>query len=445
MPYFEVSYYIKAIYSTGIVKGEIINSIAMSSSKGMNMIINEPNYKEKQELSCDLPVKQDIRYIKVMAKLNRFEQKLFYLYNPIELKNDEKLEPIKLNKTTSVQKIKYEANKNSITAIAKEALKKQHYQLNFENKDKLPNYIKVEAVHKEGKNNSPLLYFSSTDSKGIKNRTQLSYGGSNKTEMWIKKDQLESNKFYLAVECYEEKNCGYQLNFTGDNEVVFEEMRVFNYYVSEQNKKMIFKFRSKNPQDGNILTLYTVGGKNILLNLDDCFDETCEQYNFTDGAAITITTRDVDYYVLELTADAGDYISVGAKIIFDDGISDENNLEPGLGQVTGFLRRELIEKGCYKLPTIKDNIYYLTVNFYNSMAFISFTDDNLNQIEGDIDWVKNGFYSSVYSYKEKKRDYLCISFYDLDEVQETISYSLQIQSNKEFKNNNYLPQYTGFI
>ena len=79
------------------------------------------------------------------------------------------------------------------------------------------------------------------------------------------------------------------------------------------------------------------------------------------------------------------------------------------------------------------------------MAFISFTDDNLNQIEGDIDWVKNGFYSSVYSYKEKKRDYLCISFYDLDEVQETISYSLQIQSNKEFKNNNYLPQYTGFI
>ena len=54
---------------------------------------------------------------------------------------------------------------------------------------------------------------------------------------------------------------------------------------------MIFRFQNIFEGDNYTLTAYATGGKNIIINLDDCFDSACKQYNFTDGAAITVKTK----------------------------------------------------------------------------------------------------------------------------------------------------------
>ena len=80
----DISYYIRAIYKNGTLKDEKINTIAISETSGKTLQINNPKYKQDQMLSFTLDdLKDDIYYIKVMAKINIKTEKVFILYNPV--------------------------------------------------------------------------------------------------------------------------------------------------------------------------------------------------------------------------------------------------------------------------------------------------------------------------------------------------------------------------
>ena len=82
--YEDISYYIRAIYKNGTLKEEKINTIAISETSGKTLQINNPKYEQGQMLSFILDeLKDDIYYIKVMAKINIKTEKVFVLYNPV--------------------------------------------------------------------------------------------------------------------------------------------------------------------------------------------------------------------------------------------------------------------------------------------------------------------------------------------------------------------------
>ena len=88
LAYKDVSYFIKLVYKDGFVKGENINSIAISESKGKYLQINDPMFKINEKLYYSIEVDEEVSYIKVMARFNLNEYKLFYLYNPVDIKNE---------------------------------------------------------------------------------------------------------------------------------------------------------------------------------------------------------------------------------------------------------------------------------------------------------------------------------------------------------------------
>ena len=81
----DASYYIKAIYKDGLIKGEKIDSIAISESKGKYLQINNPSLKNFEPITCELNTDKEISYIKIMVRFNFINQKLFYLYKPVEV------------------------------------------------------------------------------------------------------------------------------------------------------------------------------------------------------------------------------------------------------------------------------------------------------------------------------------------------------------------------
>ena len=446
----DVTYYIKGVYKNGRVVGENINSIAISESTGKYMQITNPVYKHNEKISFEFDCDKELSYIKVMARVNINDKKMFYLYEPHEFEEGQQ-DTIKIERTDKLIQINYDLYRGSVKGTADNPLKKQKYQLVFKdqsssnlNEIEYPDYIKVK-VSQTGALYSPILYFSPTDENANENRLQLTWGNSFENEMWIKKEQFINNKLFVAVECYQESNCKYELEFSGHSSVTFESMTSYCYYVSKDNTNMIFRFRNEFESVDETLTLYATGSKDINLFLSNCYSETCEQFNFTEGSAITTPTTNEDYFVLSVTAKEGDFITVGAKVISKSGKSHGNDLTPDLGLVSGFLRKGLLEKECYKLPT-EDDSYYITGTVYNSIAQITYLDEESNPIPDDIMVTRQGFFSVIYNLKETKRRFICFSFLDFsDYPKESFSYSLQLQSKNNFVEDNYDPQHTGFI
>ena len=82
IPFDGVSYYIKAYYKSGFIEGEKIETIAISESPGQYLVVNAPAHEILKEISCDLTTRKAVNYIKVIAKLNLQEYKLYNVYEP---------------------------------------------------------------------------------------------------------------------------------------------------------------------------------------------------------------------------------------------------------------------------------------------------------------------------------------------------------------------------
>ena len=103
MPLGSASYYIKAFYEQGFVEGETMDSMALSQSPGINMQINNPVSSPDQQLSYTIKTANKVKFIKVLARFNFYDEKEFYLYNIHEINMAIKMMIIK--KVLIIQKV----------------------------------------------------------------------------------------------------------------------------------------------------------------------------------------------------------------------------------------------------------------------------------------------------------------------------------------------------
>ena len=451
----EGNYYIKAIYKDTQIKEEVKDTIAISESKGRYWQINNPELNDNKKLSIDLlNVEKEISYIKVLGKVDLEGTRYYYLYQPLDLNGDTpEQESIDIKPSKDIIKLNYDTQKRKLIGNANNAYKIQNYKISFNDKSNIPNYIKVESISKSERNQ--ILYFSPSSSDCKTNRKQIGQAGkSNTVNMWIKKEQLENKDYlYTTVECQVKGNdrCSYVIEITGyDIPEIESAIFVHNYYVSEKNEQMKFKIIN-NMESGaseDIITLYANGGQKIKLSLTNCY-EGCDQIDFKTGAAITTKIEKYSHFELTINAQKGDFISFGSKITGAGGKSLENTLVPNEYQLTGYLKKGLLDQECYSFPNFdSSDEYYLSGIFYNRIAEISFKDNNYNDINDDFYIVNKGFYSYIHNKINGKRKYICIGFpKSPDYTIQDIPYSLQLTEPTKDVGllNIYAPQLRGVI
>ena len=457
---YKVNYIVKAVYKESAIQNEVKDTIAISESPGKYWNLDNPKMDENNTITFNITdIENEVSYIKVLARVDNEANKMYLLYHPIEVSGDDDLgkpTEIELEKK-DLQVIDFCTKNRRVIGHAEKVNKIQSYRIQFDFDNKILDYIKVETISKDQKNQD--IYFSPTSEDGKTDRLQLGHSTlGNHTEMWIRKEQFEKEEvvdyFFVTVQCQEEESCCYDLQITSYKIPQIETSSfVHNYYVSENNTEM--KFRVKNNLEvtevsDQLLTVYAIGGKNVNISLEN-WGEEIEQYNFKIGSAITTHVKGYNYFEITVQAEIGDYISVGSKIIDHDGKTEENILIPNGHQLTGYLKKKLLDKECYSLPEIDNekSEYYLTSLFYNKIAEIIFKDEQFLDIKNAYHIVNNGIYTYIHNLDNKKNKYICIGFpSNNDYLVEDIPFSIQLTEhnfNNNGFNNIFLPQEKGII
>ena len=463
---FDVNYYVKGVYKGSRIYDEVKDTIAISESPGYYLQVDNPDFEIEKQIKFVLDnVPNDLAYIKILAKVNFYNIKEYLLYKPIDIYEED--EPIpdvdfeNLEPTQLVERV-YEKTKRTIKLNFNEALKLQIYKIQFKNNDEIPNYIKIQVNSKDELINKN-LYFSPDGPTG--KREQLAQSGVSKSViMWIKREQLKTTSLYTTLECQilNDKKCSYSIQITGYNYTIIDSYIFnYNYYVSEYNKEM--KFRINNDlgierTKDQILTLYANGGKKIKLFLSNCIDNSCKQYNFRTGAAITTQIQSHNYFELTIQAEVGDYLSVGSKVTENNGKPLEVNgetinnvLQPNGNQYTGYLKKYILENECYLISHNYGQLSYIVAIFYNKVAQISFKDLYFKDV-GEKEINEKGYYTYVHdstNLQEYQKRYICIGFpdYSYNYIKEDLAYTIQLTQPKEQIGlpNFYTPQLSGNI
>jgi hypothetical protein len=414
--YTSVHYYVKGVYRHDKLDEEVKDTIAISESEGTYLEVDNPSVEEDGKIHLNLEnIEKDIAYIKILAKVDFEATKEFLLYQPIDIYGDDIIvdaEEIYLKQDRSVQRIDFNTDRRKIIGKAKNVFSVQNYKVQFDKKNQIPNYIKVETISQDAR--SQILYFSPTSEDCKTNRKQIGQSGrGKKAKMWIKREQLQNQDyFYTSIQCQDGQFCNYDLEITGYEFPQFEHtIFVHNYYITEENKKMTFRINNTldlSETSDQVLTLYATGGKKISLSLSHCLGG-CKQFDFSTGAAITTKIQKHLYFEYTVTAEPGDFISIGSKITDVRGKSLDNTLNPNEYQFMGYLKKGILEKECYSLPDIRyDETYYLSGIFYNRIAEISFRDSEFKEIKKDYFILIKGFYSYIHNRENANRKYVCI-------------------------------------
>ena len=452
-----VNYYVKGVYRYDKLPEEIKDTIAISESPGVYLQVDKPLIEADGKVSLFLKnVEQEISYIKILAKVDFEATKEFLLYNPIDIYADDIIvggDEVPLKASNDLQTIHINTDNRKTVGKARNVNQLQRYEVRFDKQNKISSYIKVESISSGAK--SQMLYFSPTNQDCRENRKQLGLTGRGlKAHMWIKKEQLKNQDFfYVAIQCQEGDTCSYDLEITAYEYPQIEHtIFVHNYYVSEENRVMSFRINNTldlSETSDQTLTLYATGGKKIGLSLSHCIGG-CTQYDFKIGSAITTKIQKHLYFELTVSAEPGDFISIGSKITDSNGNSLDNTLSPNEYQFIGYLKKNVLEKECYALPSVSgDSSYYLAGIFYDAAAEINFKDSDKKDIKKDYEVVTRGFYSYIHTAENNNRKYVCIGFPRADDYvfQEDLPYSLQLTDPKQSVGlfNIYTPQLRGII
>ena len=447
--HYDVSYFIKGVYSDYMISGEKSDTIAMSESPGFNIELDNPKIDRTGKIKVDfVDIIQEIGYIKVLAKVNADANKEFILYNPLVVKEDVDRE--KITPQTTTINIAYDSKTKSFKGAAVNAYNIQRYRLNFNNINDIPEYIKFELSSND--NINKVISFTPKDSQGRTNRIQLAQLGiDNNVKTWIKRDQLETNQEYLfiVVECQikEEERCNYLLDINGEDNIIFKSPNFnYNFYVNNQNQQMSFRVLNSGSNRNQILSLYATGGKPIKLNLKTNNGQSFSGTDILIGQGITTNIDSFEYFDLTINAEEGDYISLGSKLIID-GELDMNVLRSNGYQLTGLLKKRILDEECY---LISDNNIdqskssFIVALFYNKEGEISIKDEASNYIKQPETTTK-GYFTYKYKPENNKKQYICISIPN-DEIA-SLAYTLQLtQPIKQYGFSNlFVPQSNGNI
>ena len=253
-----------------------------------------------------------------------------------------------------IKNIKLKNDNISLDGFKKET----NFKVEIESPKSLKKYLKIVA---EGKNykeitnhTNHIISFYQDDSK-FKNRKQLSQSLTGRTVMWLTKDQL-TKTFYFSVECHK-NNCDYSVYISQENEIILNFGEQLTYYVAEENTIMNFTIQYESKIfTGDIINIWARGYKNITTAIKGINDY--HKHSESDTYSIILDEKDKINFEFKVSGIIGDLINVGA-IYYKQNISETIISDNGV-EIIGFLKKNKIEKNCFKFPLEGMNVNKLS-------------------------------------------------------------------------------------
>ena len=205
------------------------------------------------------------------------------------------------------------------------------------------------------------------------------------------------NNFIYVSQCKNEDNCNYEINLKKTNNIKLNNWNFYNYYVSEENTEINFIENIDNDYKtfselcyNNYIheisqpytTVWIVGNYPLKANsnfINKYFTSFSNGYIyiFQNIECNSDNSFILNNYDLKITANVGDYITIGSNIIYGAKFSKKyiTNDEP---EVFGYLKKNIIEKQCFKIKKMKIKskleimMFYILVDLFirNQEKFI---------------------------------------------------------------------------
>ena len=278
-----------------------------------------------------------------------------------------------------------------------------------------PQLLKI-IIEEKKDNINNIISFYQQDST-YTNRKQLFQSAKNKTEMLLNKEQIK-NIFYFTLEC-SKFPCNIKYTILEIDNFELKIGNTYTYFVTEETKEMKFKIIKDpdlNYELSNIVSVWAKGNKDIYSELDA---KNAIKNSIYNGYIVKIDDNSQELnYIFTIKGEIGDLINVGA-FIFDKNDLSLTFIEDNILEISGFLKKNIIEYNCFNLSK------ELTVEF-DLITFIQHY--NLN-------------FSTIIS-QSKENNIKCIK---LDIMSEEAFYSGKIIKNlNENSMNEYQQQMLGF-
>ena len=175
----------------------------------------------------------------------------------------------------------------------------------------LTNYTKLIVRDNNATNESHLNYINYAisyyqDDETFSNRKQLSYGSLNTTSIWLKEDQIK-NGFYLSIESTF-NICNFSLEIYPRNKAELLRGEQYSYYVTEENKEMVFYINNNNFLEKNSYFSYItfwvkeIDNKDIEISLKGNYSNFENDYQkHSKYNAYIIKVEKLKYFEFEIT------------------------------------------------------------------------------------------------------------------------------------------------
>ena len=245
-------------------------------------------------------------------------------------------------------------------------------------------------------------------------RKQLAQSQSEMSFMHLNKEQVGED-FYLSVECAKTP-CKYNLSFTW---IDIPELLIgvpYTYFVSKENIKMEFALDAsimENYGDDYLILFYAKGSKYITTKIEGA---TYSKHRDYDAYLISGTDNEEQMVYLTVESRFGELINVGALLFEKDSENSDNALfeeiiDNGI-ETTGFIKKGVLEKNCFKIPKEKGEPVEINVVPYDKVliynTFSEYNDDynlkciNFTSFDNDYDQIDELFYSIqfIFDYKD---------------------------------------------
>ena len=261
----------------------------------------------------------------------------------------------------------------------------KYYHIKAKSPSDIANYLKIMVKDNKGNKNSYLNFVNFVISfyqgdNTFSDRKQLSYGSLNSTTMWLTKEQVKGG-FYLSIEtAYSSGSCDYSLIIYQKNVAELLPGEQYSYYVTEENKKMIFSVKKENfeAEAESYITFWALGNNNIESSIKGNYSNYANDIKkHPNYNAYIIKVENKNYeYNITITGTPGNNIKIG-NLACSNKECKISYFYEGV-EYFGLLIKNYVEKVCFNKKVLPDR----------GFEFLIY-DDYLEKIDTTVDSSSN--------------------------------------------------------
>ena len=324
-----------------------------------------------------------------------------------------------------------------------------HYNLQVG--DGYNNYIKIEV---EGKSNIKNYIVSVYSDKSRKKRIQLGQSFNGKTKVYLAPGQKVDNYIFFDLECDDyESPCEGTIITSNSNSIELKEGEPLSYYVSEENKEMIFSLTSSS----TVANVWARGQMEIITTLSH------NNYIKKDKENYYIVKGGLNSQTFSVKGTVGDFINVGYIGYTEQKIKEEtfyiSNSALTVDEFTfiGYLKKGTLNNVCYPMkirdiPRDDKAVFGVGLIFTKIVYTYLLNEKGEKHLSSENDINNSGMTTTSISETILSTNKICISFPPQNITQfnsiNEIVYSYKLTKGLTLKNNNfnfYEPQNRGIF